>query len=531
MKKIIALLLCLSMAVLLLVSCGDTPAEPTEEASTPVAQTTAQTTAPTPGTSETTASPTETTAQTVATTAETVPTETTVDEPPTVNLKTEALPGYEDMTFHGKTFIFATEDEAGGDNWYTDDEVYPSLDRTDAVSIAVRERNRLVEKLYDCKIDMVSAATPIDFAKADITSQKYTIDFYTSEYTSSSVATSGNNYNLLNYIDVTNEWWDKNYVRDLTVKTTTGVPVLCGIVGDFATSSFVAAHAIMFNQTLYENSGLPYDIYGLARTGDWTMDIFKEIVKSISNDTSGDQAYHYSDGDLIGWARTGHATHGMHVASALRLIDNENGNFFFAPAQHAEEWDTIINTAIDVWNVEGSETLGYSTIYAGIPAGKIAFASQIIGILEDSRLKDADNLYLGMVPYPKYSKQQGNYAHYVDNHVASYCMPISVTDPELCGTFLELFACHSRAIVREAFVETYSYTYCSNAECIDMMNIILDTRTYDPGYLWFTSYEGLVSNMISTGSNSIAGFAKRYATTFQSDYSNFVNTITDKYAK
>ena len=44
-----------------------------------------------------------------------------------------------------------------------------------------------------------------------------------------------------------------------------------------------------------------------------------------------------------------------------------------------------------------------------------------------------------------------------------------------------------------------------------MLDIILDSRTYDPGYLMFSVLEGDLSQMISSGQNNIAKWAERKA--------------------
>ncbi len=535
MKRILACLLALAMVlgVLAMAGCGDEPAETTPAATTP-----AQTTAAGDRPVETTAggTPTETTAggtptETTGATP-TEPTETTPAETVAWNGKTDKLTGYEDLDFHGKTFTIATTDAsvdaAGGERWYTSKEVFPAEDRTSAIDIAVRQRNALVEKLYNCKIVNNESPSPTDLVKADITSQKYTIDLYTFVYSSTSPWTSGNTYNLLDYLDVTNDWWDQNFVSSFTVKTNGGKEVLGAIIGDFSLESFACTHAMFYNKDLYENSGISYDIYELVRTGTWTLDKFVEMVKAGKKDSNGDGAFKNADGDTLGWARTGHATHGLHVASGLPLIGNDDGTLYFAPKDSADEWVSVVNTAIEVWGVEGAETIGYGSIQTGMESGTILFASEVIDVLE--RMKDA-TLYVGLVPYPKYSESQERYANYVDNHLSSYCMPISVTDPTVTGQFFEVYACHSKYIVREAFVQTYAYTYCSDAESAESLDIILNNRTYDPGYLWFVSHEGLISNMISGGTNSVTGYANRYASTFNSDYKSFTDKMSEKFDK
>ena len=182
MKKLIALLLSASLAlsVCLFAGCGNTPDETTASTTT-AASTTETTVASTEQTTEatttskdteaqntTTESTTaETTTEATSTTTDTQPEDTTsaaevIDTPPsTVDLSNydgyTKLPGFEDVDFGGKTFIIS-----GGiqtpDVMNTDVEIYS--DETDLIHTAVRERNLLVEKLYNCKIELYAVGNP-----------------------------------------------------------------------------------------------------------------------------------------------------------------------------------------------------------------------------------------------------------------------------------------------------------------------------------------------------------------------------------
>ncbi len=525
MKKILAFLLALAMLTLVMVAagCGDTPAETTPapektEGTTTAAEQTQEQTNPTETTAETTAetNPTETTAASVEETTE------WVSDP-----RKDKMPGFEDLDFHGKTFTFETEDDTSTDGWFTFKEVYPDATFTDAISIAVRERNALVEKLYNCKINMLHSAACGTYVNADLTSQKYTVDFYTCEYGMEVCKMyNGNNYNLLNYIETTNPWWDQRFVNTYSIKDNNGTKALCSIVGDFSLSSFRATHALTVNKTVYENCGITDDVYDLVRTGKWTVDKFSEMVKLAKNDTSGDGKFAYADGDTMGWVRTGHAFRGLYCGGGLPIVTNDDGVFHFAMADAADEWTSIVNAAIDTWAQEGTETIGYTNVRLAMEEGKTLFASEIIAIVE--YMVDANNLFIGFLPYPKISEAQENYGHYVDNHLAPYGMPVSVTNPELSGQFFEVYAYHSRAIVREAFLNTYSFTYCTDAESYDMLNIILDSRTYEPGYLCWSDFDGIIGTMVSGGTNNVQGMAKRYGTTFNNYNKSLVDRITEK---
>ncbi len=436
---------------------------------------------------------------------ETTTTETTEDTTPAGYGK---LAGYEDIDFGGKTFVIAAAD-GSSDGFDTCKEVYS--EEADAISVAVRNRNLIMKQLYNCNIELFSSDAPASAAMNEVTSNQHTIDFYTHHYSIGTSATSGNNYNLYTLgIDLTNEWWDQQYVETYTIRNASGADTLYSIVGDFALSAFGCAHAIVFNKDVYESSPINDNIYELVANKEWTMDKFVEMCKAAAKEASGNTELHYDEGDILGWIRTGHATHGLHAASGLSIIGNENKAFTFEAVNSTANWTTVIDKAIEVWTIPEAETIGYSSIPGALAGGYALFASELLSSALEG-LKDYENIRVGLVPYPLYSTSQENYAHYVDNHVYSYSVPTSVSEIDEMGDFIELYAYHSKYIVRTAWVETYAYEYCSDPESAETLDIILNTRTYDPGYLQFSVLEGDLSQMISSEQNNIAKWAERKA--------------------
>ena len=240
------------------------------------------------------------------------------------------------------------------------------------------------------------------------------------------------------------------------------------------------------------------------------MDKFMEMCKAAATEASGNTELHTSEGDILVWIRTGHATHGLHVASALPIIETRDKTLHFEAINNTAQWTTIIDKAIEVWSMPEAETLGYSSIPAAVAGGYTLFSSEILNS-SLRNLKDYENLRVGLLPYPLYNESQENYAHYVDNHLYAYSVPTSVSEIEEMGKFIELYGYHSKYIVRKAWVETYAYEYCSDPESAEMLDIILDSRTYDPGYLMFSVLEGDLSQMISSGQNNISKWAERKA--------------------
>ena len=439
------------------------------------------------------------------------------------------LPGYEDISFGGRTFVLVGAD-GESDGFNSAKEIYS--EESDAISVAVRERNDLIEAYYDCTIKGLSVASPSESASADINGNQHTIDIYTHHYAISGVATAGNVYNLKEIgsrsIDFTKGWWDQQYVNSYTIKNSAGKETLYSIVGDFALTTYDCTHALVYNKTVYQNESSinNIDVYQLVRDKKWTVDQFQTMVKAVAKDNGGGPEIDATAGDVSGWIRTIHASHGLHTASGLSIMKTTNGAFTFEVDKNTESWTNVINKAIELWAMPESQTMGYTSIPDAIAGGYALFASEILGS-SLGNLKDYD-VEIGLLPYPLYSETQENYAHYVDNHVYSYSIPTSVKDPDNVADFLAIYAFHSQ-IVREAYINVYAYDYCSDPESAEMLDIILDTMTYDPGYL-SANLEGDLSNMIDTGKNSVAQYAQRKASAASTWITDFINGIDDNKA-
>lgn len=443
---------------------------------------------------------------------------------------TKKMPGYEDIDFGGRVFVMIGAD-GESDGFNTAKEIYldPENESPDAIDLAVDQRNKTIEKLYNCTIQGEVSASPATEATNNVLMGGKQIDIYNQKYASVSFGTSGKVYNLLDLgskpIDFTEVYFDQAYIQQLKVKDNNGKEKLYGIVGDFARSTFDCTHAIVFNKTVYSTTEeiRDIDIYQLVRDKKWTIDTFMTMVKAAAVDNAVPGTYKEEDGDIVGWIRTGHATHGLHVASGLTIVSNVNGSYEFNVATNASAWSAVLDKACAAWAMPESETRSYSYIPDAVAGNRALFASEILSS-SLGNLKDLD-VEIGLLPYPTYT-EGANYYHYVDEHFSPYAVPLHVADIENVGDFLVLFAYYSKHIVRPAYINLYAYEYCSDEDSYEMLDIILSSRTYDVGYLG-AKYEGNISDMINTNkANQITSFANSKAKVFGTWVSDYIGKVT-----
>ena len=435
------------------------------------------------------------------------------------------MPGKASVDFGGKTFLIAssTQDQAGDFN--NASEIWVESLTNDAINDAVFERNQVMSQLYNCTIAVDDGGWENGF-NADVSAGggKYIIGC--AEY---NWGTSGAYYNLLNLdIDWTQSWWDQNLIRDMSVNNK-----LYAITGDFGFHNFVTTWIIMYNKDVYDqNLASSYDIYQLVRDNKWTIDMMLTMSQSVLSDGNGDQAYTTDDsGDILGTLSTVQDPRAMYWGCGERIVDkDENGKLICALASTGRGSD-VFDKIRELTTDDSFLEVGYTTVQKALQGGTTLFGTEVMDVLR--RMSDQEGIRVGVVPHPLFNEQQERYYSYVNNQCPLYLVPTSYKNMQEIADFFTLFAAHSSKIVRPAFINTYKYSYVSDEESSEMIELILDTRIFDPCYHYGvgSSFEGLIGTMLSkTGKNQFASAVRKCTSQVEDAINNLeikVNAIDD----
>ncbi len=540
MKKILALVLALAMVlgIALFAGCNDdTPADKTTDPTESTASTKDTSTEPT---STDSGSVTPTTPTDNDTTTEgTAPSDTTKgnESSDTTESKTDEedplanwdpytkLPGYEDLSFGGQKFVIAGYKDAA-DGYDTEREVYS--EDTDTIADGANTRTITVEKLYNCDIEFVGAETPNQFLDA-ANAGGDPVHLLCAKYAHASVAYNGANYNLYGMgIDLTQPWFNQNYVNSMTLTTPTG-DKLYGVTGDFSLWNNLSMIVLLFNTDVYDTTvkeKMDVDIYQLVREGKWTMDIWMEMIALGTYDANGNSSIDPAEGDIVGYLHANSITlYNLHKASGLKLIERENGVFKFAMPGQAEQWSLVIDKAHEVLKTYGTVVYSYTKAEQEAASGKCLFHAQIIQTLENDVMKNSD-VKFSIVPFPKVTESQEGYHTAVEQHLMTYSVPTSVANIDEVADFFTVYAAHSTGILRPAWVNAYAYEYLSGTQSAEMLDIVLDSRDYDPGYYMF-AWQGEVHDIIDSGNNTITRMIDRRSSTWTTALEELIGLITN----
>ena len=479
---------------------------------------------------------TETTETTTVAVTEEVTTEPETTEEVTTELVLtgyEKLPGYEDIDFGGITFLIASLVTSDPD-WCNASDFWVEGVTNDAVNDAVYERNKVIQDLYNCKIEVDDGGWDNGY-NASVASGdgKYALGSSSCIY-SFSYGKTGNYYNILKLdVDWTQSWWDQNYILDTS---TDGK--LFSFVGDFSLHTMSATWIMYFNKDVYESKFSGVDIYQMVRDKKWTMDVMMDMIDKIKNDANGDSDYTFSEGadaDTVGMMTTAHNDRGLFFAAGLRYVtktENSTDGSFVSALTNQPKASDVMDKLIQLCNMQGYISGGYTNVRTALQNGTTLFGGEVLDVLR--RMSGAENLRIGVLPQPLFDEDQESYHCYVNSQASIVLAPTSYSNMQVIADFITIFAYHSQMIVKKAYLNTIKYAYTSDEESAEMVDIILDSRVYDVGYInsFATSMDGYISTIISNKKNNYTVSSEKLGvktTDAIEEYRNAIAGIDDNY--
>ena len=378
------------------------------------------------------------------------------------------------------------------------------------INDAVFERNTLFEEY--CNLTFVLIPT----SNGGITStlqgevQTGTGDFQLVTMTTDATANNATSGFLYNYlaldIDYDDKaWWDAgtlDFALDSRVFFMNGP---FNIVDDDVT--FV----MIFNKQLREEYKIA-DVYNTVRSGDWTLAYFNSIISQLATE-NGDGKW--DEKDTYGFSSPGTIGDTFFYGAGLRYVVNDREKD--APELVLNE---KMDQALDVLSIarsivhennssyvapHGSEALSKDVFVQGRSLFYCEAASYLRGLNASMERE------YGVVPIPKYNKEQANYTTWSHSIGSTLSIPASINgEDEQFALVLETYAVLSQKLVRPAYYEVMLTTRnVHDVESAEMLDLIFAHRTYDMAiYFSNLGFAGMFANaVISAGDN----FSSKYA--------------------
>lgn len=455
MKRIIALMLVVSMMLVPLVACsgnsGDKPKETTGVKDT---------------TAETTANPNAI---------------TTYLEPMDEELA--------ELDYGGETIHILSRSEKE----FAGDELWVEELTNDPVNDAIYNRNLAVSELLG-----VEFTESREYGQTDL-QQKVDIMVNSGDSTYDIVAASvaygtpmindGFMYNLYDngieaYLDATKPWWAQFWIDEAEM----GDRLYC-ITGAPALSLTRLMFVIYYNKNLAEDHGIG-DLYDVVNEGKWTIDYLSELSSGIYRDLNGNDLR--DEEDEYGIGIDNYVNTDIFWSSFdMKFLQKDSDGWFELATNYKEK----ISIAFDkVWAIiyenTGSYWLGgydkereedFDELFSN---GTILFAPLELMYAESEEFRNMQAEY-GILPTPKFDEKQETHYTYPHDQYTVFMIPITVKDPVMSGAVLEAMAYESYKTLQPMYYDiVLKGRYANDPESRAMLDMITTNVTVDAAWIY-----------------------------------------------
>lgn len=405
-------------------------------------------------------------------------------------------------------------------------EIWSEKQSGEILNDSVFLRNAAVQEAYNIEITAAALdeSSSAQLVKASVLSGSDEYDLAALHMVEAANASlEGIFMNWLNipYIDLGNAWWSSDVKESLVIDQK-----LMLEAGDYTYADLGFTMALAFNKNLIEEYSLA-NPYEKVKSGDWTLDEFKSMVRGVSADINGDSVYDASD--LYGLMMVGGASKTVLFFGAGQFITQNNSEGFPELCLNNPKTLEIFDFFFDLY-FTGSNTLYFpdndpmeKTWTDNFEAGRVLFVPLQVNAMQSLRDMKAD---FGMLPYPKYNAEQEKYYSMVNGHSTMMSVPITVADSERTGVIIEALASESHRTVIPTYAEIVTKVkYSRDNDTSLMIDYILGSRTYNFGYVYTgPTGMGFILTSLMDGRNN--NFSSAYAKIEKSTVKHFENVIS-----
>ena len=305
------------------------------------------------------------------------------------------------------------------------------------------------------------------------------------------------NLNEINYLSLDKEWWSpliyKNMLLNNKIFFTTG---------DITPSLYQAPAAMYVNMVLLKNYHQDIDIFKIVEDGEWTFAKLNELTANISDDTNQDDIMSATD-DFFGLAvQKNSLTVQDFVIGAGSAFSKVENNTLSVDLRN----QTLGATVDNIKRLYPTMNFNYGTnadqqnvINVAFKTGKAIFLAHH---LESAmfHLRDMEDDY-AVLPYPKASTDQTQYLSHVSNWVDCFvAVPSAVSNDrvEFVGFMMEAMAAYSNKNLRPFIYESVlKYQRVNDAKSSAMIDVIMDGIVIDYAVIYdIGGLESICNNVV-----------------------------------
>ena len=287
---------------------------------------------------------------------------------------------------------------------------------------------------------------------------------------------------------------------------------------------------LYFNKTLFDKLDLEYP-YELVRTGDWTLDKLYELTKDVTRDQDGDGAVTKdSPSDiycLTSWYLDVPYSFYYSAGGMLVSKDDEDVPFYDPQIERDTQiYNKIYKVIVGNRAYFETEMSDYMNVINMFFNGRALFYDSTLNAAGTLREMDAD---FGILPVPKFDKDQDDYRSFVNGASSMLCVPSSVPESrrEFVSIIIEALASESYRTVTPVIKETYLRRKITrDADSSEMIDYIVRKRVFDMAYV--NMHDGVgsyVRDLLKKGSTDVSSELAKYQKSAKKKIENIVKAF------
>lgn len=384
------------------------------------------------------------------------------------------------------------------------------------VTDASYARNRVVTAYYGIEIDsvLVEQDALYDLVRNDVIagSGSYDIVFGSIARDGAPLAQGGALVNLsgLPWVDLTNDRWDEDIYNGLAFGSY--LPMATGVI---TPDAMLKTSVILYNVDLTRQNQI--DMYSYVMEGGWTIEKMLAMVENNYEDLNGNAVVDL-DADLFAYVSTFENAQAFATGAGVSVLVKDDAQIPVINTnmdQISWPYDVLfnmVNNAGSVWVTTDDMLQDYDRLQ--VPEKAFAEGRAMFFGTTLERAMAGDLGQFGVAPYPKADLDVKDYRSYVDCYATAVMVPQSVRDQEFVGYALEAMA----QLNDDLYEIDLSMRICAYAECAEMLQLILENKTFDfaCNYMAATDFEKvmLFRTALDSGNSSVSSVWKKFEKSF-----------------
>lgn len=375
-----------------------------------------------------------------------------------------------------------------------------------AVSEAVKARNDLIEETYGLSIETHSVDYPVTELRTLVESGLCDYDLVCESVDRMMQSVSENLFwSIDDTLDYSYSWWDTAAIDSLSIA---GKHYF--LSGDALITDDDNVYLYLFNKDMFNDNTVlesTYgDIYQMVKDGKFTIDVFEEMCRVVSQPSS--------DGQWDFFATYGNLSHAYGATVMMNgfgfstVSPDDNGYFSLnvGTEQGVTLFDKVYSLMSDKTVTQRAELIigqgsnpskyGFAELEEMFVSGRGLFYNTTSGSISILKARSDDfDFEFGVLPIPKFDVAQTNYFNTVNRYQSSVIgIPVSNTDhKEATCVLLQALGFHSKGVTEAYYQQTLQLQALTDNNDAEMLDLIYSNRFYDIGAMFEWGNSALIN--------------------------------------